>query len=268
MTMQAGTEIVVSDGPRQDVAIAAAAAGSLLPTIVQLAKDPSVDVAKLQALLEMQERMEARQAQAEFNQAYIRLQKRLPRIKKNGTLEYPVDKNKPDGPKRKVSNYARWEDIDKEIRPLLEAEGFALSFTTAPRPGDGGGLIVTAILRHTAGHSTETPIPIPLDTSGGKNNIQGYGSALSYGKRYAATAALNIITEGEDDDGQRGGMRFITAEEAIDLERLLTESKSDRPRFLQFFGIAEVANLPADRLVEARNMLWSKIDKQAKGSRE
>jgi hypothetical protein len=240
------------------VVIPEAAPNSLLPAIVQMAKDPSVDVAKLDALLKMQERMEGREAEGEFNRAFIRLQKTLPRIKKNGTLEYPIHKDKPDGPKRKIANFARWEDIDREIRPLLDAEGFALSFTTAPRQGDGGGLIVTAILRHEGGHKTETPIPIPLDTSGGKNNIQGYGSALSYGKRYAATAALNIITENEDDDGKLAGMSFLKSEQIEELRQLIEETGTDERRFLDLMGVKDLSDIQRGAFVVARNMLLQK----------
>ena len=218
-------------------------------------------MAKLESLLNMQERMEGRQAEAAFNQAFIRLQTKLPRIKKNGVLEYPVDKNKPDGAKRKIASFAKWEDIDKEIRPILEAEGFALSFTTAPRQQEGGGLTVTAILRHAAGHSTETPIPVPLDTSGGKNNLQGYGSSLSYGKRYAATAALNIITEGEDDDGVRGGMAFLKPDQITELRSLIEETGTDERRFLDIMGVADLTNIEQGGYAAARNMLLQKRKK-------
>lgn len=239
---------------RQEGAVAPAAesneATSLLGIIARAASDPAVDVEKMAALLGLQERVVARQAEAEFNQAFIRMQAALPRIKKDGTLEYPVDKNKPDGPKRKIASFAKWETIDAAIRPILETEGFALSFNTIPRPGDGGGLIVTAILRHRGGHSTETSIPVPLDTSGGKNNLQGYGSSMSYGKRYAATAALNLITEGEDDDGVRGGMRFISQDQVAELTAKLKDAGREEGPFLdrlfggtvRSFGEIEVGN--------------------------
>lgn len=227
-----------------------------LALLERLATNPAVDVAKLSPILDLQERVMARQAESEFNQDFIALQGRLPRIKKNGVLEYPKDKNNPDGPKRKIANYARWEDIDAELRPLLDAHGFALAFTTAPRTD--GGLIITAILRHRGGHKTETPMPVPLDTSGGKNNTQGYGSALSYGKRYAATAALNIITEGEDDDGKLGGMRFITAQQVADLETLIKDTGTDENRFLQILGVAHLSNIEVGAWAAARNMLLAK----------
>ena len=242
--------------PRDDSP--SAPANSVMDFVAQAVRDPSIDVAKLEALLRMQREVMADDAKAQFNQAFIRLQSRLPRIKRNGVLEYPVDKNKPDGAKRKIASFAKWEDIDTVIRPLLDEEGFALSFNTAPRTGEGGGLLVTATLRHAAGHATETTIPVPLDTSGGKNNIQGYGSALSYGKRYTATAALNIITEGEDDDGVRGGMRFVTAEQVADIKALVTETKTDELRFLEFFALSDLANMPAELFPAARNMLLEK----------
>ena len=242
--------------------------GALLSAIIQMSRDPSVDVAKLEALLGMQERMERRQAEALFNQAFIRLQRRLPRIKKNGTLEYPINKNDQDGPKRKISNFTRYEDIDEAIRPLLDEEGFAVSFNTAPRSGDGGGLLVTCIIRHEGGHLTETVIPVPLDTSGGKNNLQGYGSTMKYGQRYALTAALNIISEGVDDDGVRGGMRFITDAQVGQIEALIRQSGSDRTAFLRWAGVDDLTEVQAKdytALVNALNAKLAKAPKPASG---
>ena len=244
--------------PSREIATVEPQGTSLMGFVAQAVRDPNIDVAKLKALLDIQRELIADDAKAQFNQAFIRLQKRLPRIKKHGVLEYPADKNKPDGPKRKIANFAKWEDIDTAIRGLLDEAGFALSFTTAPRTGDGGGLIVTAILRHAAGHSTETPIPIPLDTSGGKNNIQGYGSALSYGKRYAATAALNIIAEGEDDDARLAGMEFIAAAEVEELQRLIADTKSDEAKLCQHYGVAHLANIQVSQFPAVKNALLQK----------
>lgn len=191
-------------------------ASSMLNFVAMALRDPSIEVSKLEALLRMQREIVAEDAKSLFNQSFGRLQPRLPRIKKNGEVEY---KNK-QGQLEKAFKFARFEDIMTAIAPLLEEEGFSVGFNTAPRPSDGGGLIVTCILRHRGGHSTETSIPVPLDNSGGKNSLQGYGSSLSYGKRYAMTAALNLVTEGEDDDGDRGGARYITEKQAEELRKM------------------------------------------------
>ena len=241
------------------------APGNLLSAIVGMARDPSMDADKLERFLAMQERMEARQAAAAFNAAFVRLQAALPRVKKNGSLSYPKNKNDPDGPKVKIANFARCEDIDAAIRPLLEAEGFALSFRTQPRPGDGGGLIVTCVLMHTEGHSTETSIPVPLDTSGGKNNIQGYGSALSYGKRYTTCAALNIITEDEDDDAKQAAhydeAAEITEAQALEIEALLLKTKVSRPDFMAHYQVDSLLKLTAAQHAEALRRLRARQEK-------
>lgn len=223
----------MSDEPGTDLVAADDTKGTLLSKLMQLARDPTIRPDVVAAFIQMQERLEDRQAEREFNAAFLAMQPELPRIKKNGTLEYPINKNDPDGPKRKIASFAKWEDIDEAIRPILTQHGFVLAFTTAPRAQDGGGLIVTAILKHQGGHRQETPIPVPLDTSGGKNNLQGYGSSLSYGKRYSSAAALNLIYEGEDDDGVRGGKKFITDAQTAELHRLLKQAGREENSLLQ-----------------------------------
>ncbi len=239
-----------------------AAPGTMLAIIARAAADPAVDVSKMQSLLEMQRQLMADQARAEFNAAFARAAAQMPRVKKNGAIEHPKNKNEPDGPKRKISSYARLEEIDSAIRPILDAEGFALSFDTQPRTGDGGGLIVTATLLHTAGHSRSASIPVPLDTSGAKNNIQGYGSALSYGRRYALCAVLNIVTEGEDDDAERGGMEFIDGLAVKQLDELLRKTNSNFEAFCEVMGVRSLIEIQVKEYPRAVNAVLSKLVKQ------
>ena len=64
---------------------------SLLEIIRELAVDARVDVAKLEGLMQLQERAEARSAKQEYVQAFARLQLALPRVKKNGsTISFHV----------------------------------------------------------------------------------------------------------------------------------------------------------------------------------
>lgn len=220
----------VAERPAQQVAISEGP-GALLGAIVQLAQNPSVDVTKLQALLDMQERMETRQAEIEFNRALARLP--AFRVKKNGMIPLPSK----DGIVRNVA-FAKWEDIAAIIEPMLEQEGFRLVFDSQPRAGDGGGLIVTGTLLHRDGHSRSASMPLSLDTGPGRNNLQAMGSTLSYGKRYTAEMLLNVVREGQDDDGKTGGQRFITQEQADELRSLCKDVKRVEGQFLdqQFAG--------------------------------
>jgi hypothetical protein len=224
---------------------------SLLPAIISLAKDSSVDVAKLDALLKMQADMEERQARQEAISAFTALSAEMPRVKKNGTIDM--------GTKGSIA-FAKWDDIDKVIRPLLVKHGFTLSFNSTAR--DGGGLIVTGELMHNSGHVRTATIPLGLDAGPGRNNLQAMGSTLSYGKRYCAEMLLNIVREGDDDDGNKGGMAFITAEEADELRLLMEETKTEEARFCAIFNIAHLGEMQEANLTAAKNMLLAKKTKK------
>jgi hypothetical protein len=164
--------------------------GGLLEVIARAARDPNVDIDKMERLLEMQERVLSRQAREAYATALAELQPRLPVISERGKI---LNKDK-----QVQSTYAYWEDVNESIRPLLAEHGFSLSFRTGR---NGQDVTVTGVLAHREGHSEETTITLPSDGSGSKNAVQAVGSSTSYGKRYTAFALLNITSKGEDDDG-------------------------------------------------------------------
>lgn len=64
---------------------------------------------------------------------------------------------------------------------------------------DHGISIVTRVC-HASGQWVEFgPLEIPLN----KKDAQAVGSAVSYGKRYALSAAIGVVSETDDDDGER-----------------------------------------------------------------
>lgn len=216
--------LAVPSGPESEAA-------AFVALIERAARDKEIDVGKMQALLSMKKEVLTEQRIAAFNRDFMAAKMEMPRIKKDGTVEYPVDKNKPDGPKKKAFDFAKYETIDKELRPIEMKYGFSRSFTTEARQ-QGGGIIVYCTLLHKDGHSKTASIPVPLDNSGGKNDLQGYGSSFSYGKRYTTTMAWDIVTEGEDDDGNAAfaGAPIDDAQFAA-LQAVIDENGIDTARF-------------------------------------
>jgi hypothetical protein len=235
---------------RETIPVIAEGSGALLSAIVALAKDPSVDVVKLQALLEMQERMEARQAKVQFNRSFVRLSGKMPRVKKNGTVDLGAGKGS--------YAFATWEDMDRVIRPLMDAEGFGLSFDSAARTEQGGGITVTGELIHREGFSKTASMSLALDSGPGRNNLQAMGSSLSYGKRYVAEMLLNIVREGADDDGAKGGIQYIGPGQIAKIRALLTETRTDEVRFLDTIGVAEIEEIKVGEFTIAVNLLNAK----------
>lgn len=168
----------------------------LLEVIARAARDPSVDIDKMERLIAMQERVQSRNAEVAFNAALAMLQPNLPVIDERGGIK---DRNG-----NVQSTYALWEDVNEAIRPHLAEHGFALRFRV-DRAADQ--ISVTGILSHREGHKEETTLTLPTDTSGSKNAVQAVGSSTSYGKRYTAYALLNITSSGEDDDGRQAGAK-------------------------------------------------------------
>jgi hypothetical protein len=166
---------------------------NVTPMFERLAKDPAVDVEKLERLMGMHERMIKQQAKADFDRDYSQMQGDIPVITEKGEIVVKGELR---------SKYATNEDIQEAVKPILQRYGFALRFRNQVVEGR---LKVTGILSHRSGHSEEDEFVTKPDDSGSKNDIQAIGSARSYGQRYTTIALLNIATRGTDDDGQRAG---------------------------------------------------------------
>lgn len=235
---------------------------SMIEVISRAALDPTLDVEKMVKLVELHERIQAREAKIEYSNAMARLAMQMPRVTRSGVVAYE-DKNV-KGKMNEAFRFARYEDIDRAIRPLLSAEGFSLSFKTEQR--DGGGVIVTGTLNHIGGHSESASIPVALDTSGGKNNIQAMGSSFSYGKRYTATMLLNIVTEGEDNDARTIPPEFIDQRQVDQIYDLLTAcnmtTPESRKRFYAYAKVERAEDIRADQYQGIVQMLEKKAKEQ------
>lgn len=241
-------------------------APSLLAIISRAAADPSVDVDKMERLMAMAERMEARNARTSYYAAMAEMKPDLPIINRRGRIEVR-EKDKQTGQRTgelvQNTSYARWEDIDEAITPILHKNGFALTF----RPGvaQDGKITVTGILTHKEGHSEEAMITLPHDSTGSKNAVQAVGSSTSYGKRYAATMLLNIRTKGEDDDGEAGGApAAITQEQVNTIRELIDRMGADIEKFCKYYKIEAIPDLPAkdyDRAIANLNLKAAQTQK-------
>ena len=89
---------------------------------------------------------------------------------------------------------------------------------------------------------------LPLDTSGSKNAVQAVGSSTSYGKRYTASALLNLtsrLPDDRDDDGRAAGASAtITDEQRAELQALIDETGSDIAKFCAYFKVGSLVDLP------------------------
>lgn len=172
-------------------------------TLLQVAVEQNADLDKLERLMDLQERYDAKQAESAFNKALADFQSELgPIIKKR---------------KAHNSTYADLDDIAQAIRPILEKHGLSYQFK---QDQGQAGITVTCIVRHTEGHEESNSLTAPNDTSGGKNAIQSIASTVTYLRRYTLTGGLGITTGNEDNDG---GKPAIGVEELLAYINLINE---------------------------------------------
>lgn len=221
---------------------------SLMEVIAKAARDPNVDVEKMERLFAMQERVQAREAKLAFTEAKLAMRPELPEITMRGRIVIR-DKNDPT----KITQerpFARFEDIQEAIEPVLLAHGFDLEFKNGLSPD--GKVRVTTILTHRDGHSEDTYFDLPMDTSGSKNNVQAVGSSTSYAKRYGVLSILNIRVAGEDDDAATAIPPVaISVKQYDELKKLIVGTQSDEERFEAFLRQAKKLG-PKEDLSELR----------------
>ena len=162
----------------------------LINMIEKVCMNPEMDVEKLEKMLDMQERILDKQSAQQFQEDMAAMQAELPVIEKNGEISVNNVVR---------SRFAKFEDINKAVLPVLQKYGFSFTFETQQADSY---VNVIGVLRHKSGHKESTALRIPLDTSGSKNAVQAVGSSVSYGKRYVMSALLNITTTDDDDDGE------------------------------------------------------------------
>lgn len=196
--------------------------------IERAARDPSVDIDKLERLMQMKKDADALAARAAFDASMADLQPELPTIGERGKAAGRY-------------TFALWEDINTAIKPVLQKHGFALTFRTDFKDG----ITVTGVLSHRGGHREETSITLPADPSGNKNAVQAVASSVSYGKRYTAGALLNLTSHGEDDDAYRAAVEVITEEQEIQINDMLEATGSDKAKFLKWLKVDSVSAIPA-----------------------
>ena len=90
------------------------------------------------------------------------------------------------------SKYADLSSVVDAVKPALNAEGIVFLQGVS---GVENGVAVETVLLHVSGEWMSSTLEIPAS----KHDAQGYGSAITYGRRYGLQAMCGVPTE--DDDG-------------------------------------------------------------------
>ena len=195
--------------------------------------DPNVDVAKMEKLLDMQERIFDKQAEMAFNSAMVECQAEMGAIRK----ESWNDQTK--------SFYAKLEVVTADIKPVYTSHGFCLSFSEAECPTIDW-IRTQCEVSHVGGFSKTYYKDLPLDDAGikgtvNKTPVHAVASTGSYGKRYVTVDIFNIVIAGTDNDAQSAKETFFVTLDQI--ETLRKELKINKKTEEWFLTRAQVVSI-------------------------
>jgi hypothetical protein len=220
------------DGPASRLPVQSETA-SVLGMIERVARDPSVDIAKMTQLMGWRKEMIADQRRAAFDEAMASAKAEIPVISKNREVDFTSTKGR--------TNY-RHEDlaeIARTVTPILGKYGLSYRYRVSSNINEP--IMVTCVVSHKEGHFEETTLLGARDESGNKNSLQQVGSTLTYLQRMTLKAALGLAAS-DDDDGKASSAveeytppeGSISSDQAENIREQLRLKKCAEKAFLQW----------------------------------
>jgi len=208
---------------------------SMLQAVIQQGVTEQ-NVAALERLCGLYERMQASDAEKQFAAAFVVLQSEMPKV--NATKAVPNN----DGTTR--YKFAPFEEIMRQVTPMLQKYGFTVSFSNRY---EENRLVETCTLQHVGGHKRSNDFAVRIGSGPPKaSESQADGAAATYAKRFALTDALNIVVEHLDNDARIEGAT-ITPEQAAGLRERVRATASNEAAFLKFAGANSFETISATK---------------------
>lgn len=224
-------------------------AGAIVAMIERAARDPNVDIDKMERLWAMKSEMDARNAEQAFNAAMSAAQAEM-------TAVLQDEENT-----QTRSRYASYAALDRVLRPIYTRHGFSVTFDTDEMPDQV--IRVICEIAHAAGHTKQRSIPIPADGKGAKGGdvmtkTHATVSAVSYGRRTLLKMGFNVAETEHDDDGNAAGSERISQEQLDQLRDKIDEVGADIQAFCKLGNVGGLAEIQAKDFDDAMALLEKK----------
>jgi len=196
--------------------------GALIAAVIQ-AGVTTANVEVIERLVALKEREDTKNAERDFNAAFVALQTDMPVIVATSEI-----KNR--------GKYERFEDVMRVVGPLLQKHGFAVCFH---QKADDTRITVTCRLAHISGHSQENSFSVRF-AGRADSDVQQDCKVSTTAKRNALLQALNIVIRqdifqsDEADATMEGDGSFITEAEAADFQTRVEGIGANVKAFLDF----------------------------------
>jgi len=151
------------------------------------------------------------------------------------------------------SKYADLPAVIDAIKPHLAKHN--LGFMQCPRPSDGGVSIET-ILIHAGGDKLSMGV---LFVPANKHDAHGYGSALTYARRYALQTCFGLPTEDDDGNAAVATSTKVTPSQFAELQKLLDDTGTDAIALCKHYKVNALIDLSPSAYAAAVSVLKKKV---------
>lgn len=209
---------------------------SMQAALLEIVQRKDIDPDRLERFLDLQIKMENRQAEQAFSEAMANFQGECPIIKKTKKVSFMASSGK-----ETKYNYSPLDEIVHIIKPIMQKHGLSFTFNEVVE-AKMTNLITT--IRHKKGHSEKYDHRFPtVHDDARMNESQRMKSALSFAKRAALENALGIVTAEEDDDARRAVDNSITQGQLDEIMTITSTSTTPMKELLAYLKVKDLKDL-------------------------
>lgn len=209
---------------------------SIQDALIQIVQRTDIDPDRLEKFLDLQIKMENRQAERAFNDALAEFQGECPVITKNKKTSFTSKSGSTT-----AYDYAPLDEIISVIKPILSKHGLSYAFDL--QETEHISKLLTTIFHKDGFSKTFTYSFDTIHDDARMNSSQRRKSALTYAKRAGLENALGLVTTGEDDDAKRAINNPITPEQISTIKDLLPKATVKEQDFFDKFKITAFAEM-------------------------
>lgn len=223
--------------------------------LMQSGREVDPDIVK--KFMEMEHDYATHQAAKVFAQAVTGFQSECPPVFKGRTAKAAGNFQGFD--------FASFDDVMRVAKPLLTKYAIVPTFTTETVEHGRGAEIKCTCRVRVGIHVEETAVtvPIPPSATAKPNDTHQYAQAVTYAKRYALCAALNIVCTNDDNDATPQ-VQYATTEQIAEINILIEQcADAGKPvtfdRFLKWLAVDNLENLDTAGVAKAVTELKSRL---------
>lgn len=156
------------------------------------------------------------------------------------------------------SKYADLASVMDACMEALNSNGIAV-IQPVETETENGLSVTTVFIHGESGESLHNHVPLVVS----KNDMQGYGSAMTYARRYGLMMMAGLAPE--EDDGNaavRAAPAKVSKEQLDHISTLIKETDSNEKKMFKVYGVSKLEEMNIQQAEQCIKLLNTKLQKK------